>query len=94
MNTLVSTGMGTSCTTSPRPSSCSARNVSDLAGSYSIVGLWLRAYPGGVRAFPGQVRACPGVDGCGGPWAAALGLSRLAGANNSKETLDSTRTDR
>lgn len=40
--TLGCTGVGTSCTVSPRPSSCSARKVSDLAGSYSTVGLWLR----------------------------------------------------
>lgn len=39
-------GTGTSSTTSPSPSSCSARNVSDLAGSYSTVGLWLRSRQG------------------------------------------------
>lgn len=55
VKTLHSTGWGTSCTTSPSPSSCSALKVSDLAGSYSSVGLWLRAggAAGGALVFSG-----------------------------------------
>lgn len=41
------TGVGTSCASpGASASSCSARYVSDLAGSYSTVGLWLQARAG------------------------------------------------
>lgn len=54
VKTLVATGAESSVAASGRPSSCSARYVSDLAGSYCAAGLGLRC-GGGRGRGRGQV---------------------------------------